>query len=205
MAACSLTIARMGSQLYARDGAGLLESGTGKADGRAPHVVTLWGTGPLGTAGQARELLLLAVPGGQSPHMGRDPGGNHRVNTSGCRGWGQKARRPPSLGGFNLEMWERAWTGCWAWAGHFHSPSHSGSGSQGQPRSYRVEAGWARPQSLPGPGLHLFLSYASCWAPPGLARVHCVSPGWLGVSSLLGGRSDYLLKLPWGHKGREYF
>lgn len=103
MAACSLTVPRMGSQLCARDGAGLPQSGTGKADGRAPHVVTLWGTGPLGTAGQARELLLLAVPGGQSPHMGRDPGGNHRVNTSGCRGWGQEARRTSSSGGFNLE------------------------------------------------------------------------------------------------------
>lgn len=48
VAACSLTVSRMGSQLCTRDGAGLPASRTGKADGSAPHVVTLQGHRPLG-------------------------------------------------------------------------------------------------------------------------------------------------------------
>lgn len=85
------------------------------------------GTGPRGSAGQARELLLPAVPGGQSPHMGRDPGGSHRINTSGCRGRGWGSREAPSSRGFNLEAWERDWAIWWGWAGHFHSSFHSGA------------------------------------------------------------------------------
>lgn len=48
VAACSLTVARMGSQLYAREGARLPASRTGKADGWAPHVVTHQGLRPSG-------------------------------------------------------------------------------------------------------------------------------------------------------------
>lgn len=53
------------------------------------------GTGPRDTAGQARELLLPAVPGGQSPHMGRDPGGTTGLTQASAGGEGVGSREAP--------------------------------------------------------------------------------------------------------------
>lgn len=127
-AACSLTLPE-----WAHSSAPEMEPGSlPPAQERQMARPLTWspsrGTGPRGSAGQARELLLPAVPGGQSPHMCRTRG-SHRINTRAVgRGGGAGA---PSSRGFNLEAWERDWAIWWGWPSTFIVPSTLGPDSQG--------------------------------------------------------------------------